>query len=106
MANPSRTELKAATAAKNDDAVVGESGGGAAQGDFSLTEDRVRTAIQAARTSAEEARRALQALELEATGKFGETQKQVEQAIREKPMQAAGVAFALGVLATLFLRRR
>ena len=83
-----------------------DAGALATRDDFGLTEDGVRRAIQSARASAEEARRALEALELEALGKFGDTQKQVEAAIREKPMQAAGIAFAAGVLATLFLRGR
>lgn len=113
MANASRTDLEEAAAAKHDDDVATDkqalatSGARTGKGgDFGLTEDRVRIAIQAARSSAEEARRALEALEIEALGKFGDTQKQMEQAIRDRPMQAAGIAFAAGVLATLFLRRR
>ena len=96
-----------------NDAVVAEgarSGGSAALAtrahEFGLTEERVNMAIQTARASADEAKRALEALELEAKIRFGDAQKQVEASIREKPMQAAGIAFAAGVLATLFLRRR
>ena len=109
-ATPSRTPKTGAADESRDDVVSessAETGALATRGgDFGLTEDSVRRAIQTARASAEEAKRALEALELEAMGKFGDTQKQVEAAIREKPMQAAGIAFAAGVLATLFLRGR
>ena len=98
---------KTDTTEADDDVVAGSNALSTRPGgDFALTEDNVRRAIQTARASAEEAKRALEALELEARDKFGDTQKQVEAAIREKPMQAAGVAFAAGVLATLFLRGR
>ena len=105
-ATPRNVETDASDSAKNDD-VVSDSGTLSRRpSDFGLTEERMNMAIQTARASAEEAKRALEALELEARARFGDTQRQVEAQIREKPMQAAGIAFAAGVLATLFLRRR
>lgn len=72
----------------------------------SPAEERVRTAIASAKRSAEEARRALEALEMEASDKLGETGEQVIGMIRDKPLQAAGIAFAAGVFATLILSRK
>ena len=80
--------------------------GDGAQAAVSALEERSRTAIEAARRKATDARLTLERLEREATGQFDQTSDQVSALIREKPMQAAGVAFAAGVLATMLLRRR
>ena len=106
MAATPRNDKPDADDARDDDVVSGSSALATRAGEFGLTEERLNTAIRTARESAEEARRALEALELEAKVRFGDAQKQVEASIRENPMQAAGIAFAAGVLATLFLRRR
>lgn len=111
-ATPSNARQDTPREAGNDD-VVSDAAAPTATGslttrahEFGLTEERVNMAIETARASADEAKRALEALELEAKIRFGDAQKQMEASIREKPMQAAGIAFAAGVLATLFLRRR
>lgn len=83
-----------------------ERAGDGAQAAVTALEERSRTAIEVARRKANEARATLERLEREASGQFEQTSDQVSALIREKPMQAAGVAFAAGMLATLLLRRR
>jgi len=76
-----------------------------AQNAVTALEERSRAAIETARRTADEARRSLERLEREAGGHVERTSDDVVALIREKPMQAAGIAFAAGVLTTLILRR-
>jgi len=76
-----------------------------AQNAVTALEERSRAAIETARRKADEARRALERLERDAGHQVEQTNEDVTALIREKPLQAAGVAFAAGVLTTLLLRR-
>lgn len=42
----------------------------------------------------------------EAQKKANETLKSVERYVQEKPLQAAGIAFAAGILAAAFMRKK
>ncbi len=62
-------------------------------------EDRVKNTAKQASYQAEE-------LAMDAQIKATETLNSIEQYIREKPVQAAGIAFAAGIVATFLLRKR
>lgn len=67
--------------------------------DVSDVEDRVKSTAKQASYQAEE-------LAMDAQIKATETLNSIEQYIREKPVQAAGIAFAAGIVATFLLRKR
>ena len=66
---------------------------------MSGVEDRVKEASSQASNTAD-------TLSKEAQSKAKDTLQEIEQFVREKPIQAAGIAFAAGILTTLLLRRR
>lgn len=69
-------------------------------------EDRAREGIEAGRKTATEAITAIEDLGAQAELTLEDASRRVTGYVQEKPLQAAGIAFAAGVLATLFLRRR
>ena len=69
-------------------------------------EDTAKNGIEAGRRKALDAVTALEDLEAQAELTIEETSAKLSRYVQEKPLQAAGVAFAAGVLTTLLLRKR
>ena len=69
-------------------------------------EEKTFDALEGARGAANKAVDKAHQLETDITESVSELSGMVTRYINEKPLQAAGMAFAAGVLATLLLRRK
>ena len=69
-------------------------------------EEKTVETLEAAREKAEKVADKAHELESELSDSVAELSGTVTRYINEKPLQAAGIAFAAGVLATLILRKR
>ncbi len=69
-------------------------------------EEKTVETLEAAREKAEKVADKAHQLESELSDSVAELSGTVTRYINEKPLQAAGIAFAAGVLATLILRKR
>lgn len=69
-------------------------------------EEKTVDALESAREKAEKVADKAHQLENELSDSVAELSGTVTRYINEKPLQAAGIAFAAGVLATLILRKR
>lgn len=69
-------------------------------------EHKAKQGIEAGRRKALDAVNAAEELEARAELALDETTRKVSRYVQEKPLQAAGIAFAAGVLTTLLMRRR
>ena len=69
-------------------------------------DNTARAGIEKGRRKALDAATALDDLEAQAELTIEQTSARLSRYVREKPLQAAGVAFAAGVLTTLILRKR
>ena len=69
-------------------------------------EDRAKSGIEAGRRKALDAVSAVEDLEAQAELAIEETSRKISRYVQEKPLQAAGIAFAAGVLTTLIMRKR
>jgi len=65
-----------------------------------------KSGIDAGRRKALEAVSKVEDLESQAELAIEETTRKVSRYVQEKPLQAAGIAFAAGVLTTLIMRKR
>jgi len=78
----------------------------AARDAIDSAEEKAFETLEKARDKAEDVVDKAHELEAELQDSVAELSGTVTRYINEKPMQAAGIAFAAGVLATLMLRRR
>ena len=78
----------------------------AAQDKVEQLEEKARQGIEAGRRKALEAVATVEDLEARAELTIDETTRKVSRYVQENPLQAAGIAFAAGVLTTLIMRRR
>ena len=69
-------------------------------------EDKAKQGIEAGRRTALDAVSAVENLEAQAELTIEETTQKLTRYVQEKPLQAAGIAFAAGVLTTLIMRKR
>ena len=69
-------------------------------------EEKTVETLEAAREKAEKVADKAHELESELSDSVAELSGTVTRYINEKPLQAAGIAYAAGVLATLILRKR
>ena len=69
-------------------------------------EDKAKQGIEAGRRTALNAVSTVENLEAQAELTIEETTQKLTRYVQEKPLQAAGIAFAAGVLTTLIMRRR
>ena len=69
-------------------------------------EEKTAETLESAREKAEKVADKAHELESEISDSVAELAGTVTRYINEKPLQAAGIAFAAGVLATLILRKR
>ena len=69
-------------------------------------EHTAKSSIEAGRRTALDAVSAVNDLEAQAELTIEETTRKVSRYVQEKPLQAAGIAFAAGVLTTMLMRKR
>lgn len=69
-------------------------------------EEKTLEGMESVRSAAINASDKAQEIEAELNKTVAEVSGQVSRYIQEKPLQAAGIAFAAGMLATLILRKR
>jgi len=90
----------------SDDTVKDDTVKEAANKGFNALEDKVLDGLDAARKVAENAVENTSDVQKKAEKTMHTIAEQVSSYAQEKPLQAAGMAFAAGVLATLLLSRR
>ncbi len=78
----------------------------AARDAIDSAEEKTVETLESAREKAEKLADKAHALESELSDSVAELTGTVTRYINEKPLQAAGIAFAAGVLATLIMRKR
>jgi len=69
-------------------------------------ESTARNGIETGRQKALDAAAAVNDLEAQPELTIEETTRKVSRYVQEKPLQAAGIAFAAGVLTTMLMRKR